>query len=206
MRAIRSTVPEMENDLLTSMSDSEKKRRIYKTESEAFKKQELASDITRAMDIINDRSARVDFSNIEDVRQRIADYFTACSNAGVFPSVQGLAAQGFGISRQALNQWRNRSLKSNDPIRQEVERLIDRACDMMADILANQSLHNNANPVQALFQLKNNHAFADRVEIQPLEIKPPEATEYNERELMERYGIIESTAEDIETDNASDDY
>lgn len=173
------------------LSESEKKRRIYKTESEEFKKAELATDIARAIETISDRNRqRVNFHDVEDVRQRIVDYFTACARAGVYPSVQGLAVHGFGISRQALNQWRNKSRTAkrysygNDDTRKEVERLIDIACDSMADILTNQSLHNNANPVQSLFQLKNNHAFSDKVELAAVPYE--EHDEYDEEEIRAR--------------------
>ena len=172
MRAIQ-TVPEMQESMMRELSESEKKRRIYKVESKEFAKAELATDIGRAIATISNRERqRVDFTDVEDVRQRIIDYFSACADSGIYPSVQGLAVHGFGISRQALNQWRTRSrhdkFYTDKETRKEVERLIDCACDMMADILTNQSLHNNANPVQSLFQLKNNHAFADRVELEAI--------------------------------------
>ena len=63
------------------------------------------------------------------------------------------------------------------------------ATDLFADVLTNQSLHNNANPVQALFQLKNNHAFADRVEIQPVKVN--DDTVYSPAEIRERLGLPE---------------
>lgn len=189
MRRALQTIPEMTDQLIQEINNgSGKKRMIYKTEAEEFKKGELANDISRAINAIAEDRERVDFSNIADVKQRITDYFSACAAAGVYPSVQGLASYGFGISRQALNQWRNR----NNNRGSEVSLLIDRACDMMADILTNQSLHNNANPVQSLFQLKNNHSFADRVEIEPVtdnsfERSPEVTIEY----LQQKYGIAE---------------
>lgn len=177
MRSIQ-TVPEMANAISQEVSESGKKSQLYKIQSEQFKKEELSKDIGRAVNAINEERVRVDFSNSVDVKKRITDYFSACSAAGVFPSVQGLASYGFGISRQALNQWRNRN-RGN-----EVANIIDIACDMMADILTNQSLHNNANPVQTLFQLKNNHAFADRVEIEPINNNSYENTHDVSREYL----------------------
>lgn len=199
MRAIQ-TVPEMQESMMRELSESEKKRRIYKVESKEFAKAELATDIGRAIATISDtKRERVDFYNVEDVRQRIVDYFTACAEVGVYPSVQGLAVHGFGISRQALNQWRTRSRRdkyiNHDDTRREVERLIDIACDMMADILTNQSLHNNANPVQSLFQLKNNHAFSDKVELEAIPHEDEEE-HLSEEELRRKYAyILESLPE-----------
>lgn len=201
MRAIQ-TVHEMSDNMINELSESEKKRRIYKVESKEFAKAELATDITRAIATISDKDRqRVDFTNPDDVRQRIVDYFTACGTAGVYPSVQGLAVHGFGISRQALNQWRTRSRKdtftTDNDTRREVEGLIDCACDMMADILTNQSLHNNANPVQALFQLKNNHSFADKVEIQ--QVYENTDDELSPEAMRARYkSMIDSLPEPIE--------
>ena len=175
---------------MRELSESEKKRRVYKVESEEFKKSELANDIARAVEAIADRERqRVDFSDVEDVRNRIVDYFEACAGAGIYPSVQGLAVHGFGVSRQALNQWRTRK----DNAKTESAKLIDCATDLMADILVNESLHNNANPVQALFQLKNNHAFADKVEIVQVIDNDP-LSDINNRELARKY--IEALPDD----------
>lgn len=154
----------MEADMIADIENgSERKKRLYKIASDQFKKEQLAGDMQSALAIINKTErVKVNFRDPEDVRQRISDYFIACANTGRFPSVQGLASFGFGISRQALNQWRNRG-SNNDT---ESARLISVACDMIADTVSNQAMHNNANPVMSIFLLKNNHAFADRVEVQ----------------------------------------
>lgn len=187
MRTIK-TVPEMSKDMLSDLSESEKKRRIYKTESEEFKKQELAVDIGRAITLFDTDRVKVNLNDAEEVRQRIIDYFKACQATGIFPSVQGLATHGFGISRQALNQWRRR----RDNYKLDSAKLIDIACDSMADILTNQSLHNNCNPVQSLFQLKNNHAFSDRVELEAVQARDEE--EYlSEEDLRRKYAYLLDT-------------
>ena len=181
------TVPEMASAMQQEVSESGKKSQVYKIQSEQFKKAELANDIGRAVNAINEERVRVNFDSKEDVKKRIIDYFTACSAAGIFPSVQGLASYGFGISRQALNQWRNKHRGT------DIANMIDVACDMMADILTNQSLHNNANPVQSLFQLKNNHAFVDRVEVEPIQNNPLDNfdAERSREYLMQKYCIPE---------------
>lgn len=185
-----ATIPEMASAMQQEVNESGKKSQVYKIQSEQFKKAELANDISRAVNAINEERVKVDFTDRADVKKRITDYFTACSAAGVFPSVQGLASYGFGISRQALNQWRNKH-RGND-----VANMIDVACDMMADILTNQSLHNNANPVQSLFQLKNNHAFADRVEIEPVINNSYEQTHEISKEYLFNKYILPNMDED----------
>ena len=66
--------------------------------------------------------------------------------------------------------------------------LIEMAYDLFADIITNQSLHNNANGIQALFQLKNNHSFADRVEIEPV-VNRFEDEVYSSEDIAKRYAI-----------------
>ena len=184
MRTIKS-LPEMEEDMIQELATgSEKKRRIYKTETEEFKKEQLAVDMQSAIATISKGTrVKVNLQDPEDVRQRISDYFTACGHTGRFPSVQGLASYGFGISRQALNQWRLRKENAST----ETARLIDIATDMIADILTNQSLHNNANAIMSLFQLKNNHAFADRVELQSVPVDDDYDDRYQNDSWKEKY-------------------
>jgi len=148
--------------LAESASASYQKKRIYKAESDAFKKEALQADISRAISTLSKADTKVDLSDESQVRERIISYLEACSLSGTYPTVQGLASFGFGISRQALNQWRLRLGNIGKPS----AILIDQATEMIGDILTNESLHNNANPVQAIFQLKNSHGFSDKVELQ----------------------------------------
>ena len=162
MRAVK-TVPEMASDMLAeSASASYQKKRIYKAESDAFKKEALQADISRAISTLKAEVEKVDLTDESQVRERIIAYLEACSVSGAYPTVQGLASYGFGISRQALNQWRLRPCNMGKPS----AILIDQVTEMIGDILTNESLHNNANPVQAIFQLKNSHGFSDKIEMQ----------------------------------------
>ena len=188
MRKIQP-ITEMAEAMSEQVANGKRTKDIYKVQAEQFKAEQLSQDIGRAVYALSQPEAeaeRVDFSSVEDVRRRIVDYLRACQLSGVYPSVQGLASFGFGISRQALNQWLRRDKNRGS----EVAQLIERACDMFADVLTNQSLHNNANGIQALFQLKNNHAFADRLEIEPIYDKAEEESmskEELEQWIMERY-------------------
>lgn len=187
MRKIQP-ITEMAEAMSEQVASGKRTKDIYKVQAEQFKAEQLSQDIGRAVYALSQPEAeaeRVDFSNVEDVRRRIVDYLKACQLSGTYPSVQGLASFGFGISRQALNQWLRRDKNSSS----EVAQLIGRATDMFADILTNQSLHNNANGIQALFQLKNNHAFADRVEIEPIIDNEPEREYLSAEEIAKKYGI-----------------
>ena len=193
LRKIRP-IEEMAEDMSEQVASGKRTKDIYKIQAEQFKAEQLSQDIGRAVYAFSEPEAeRVDLNNAEDVRRRIVDYLKACQLSGVFPSVQGLSAFGFGISRQALNQWRLRDKNKGS----ESARLIAQACDMFADILTNQSLHNNANPVQALFQMKNNHGFADRIEIEPVYEKDDEEERWTAEQIRSWYLIDGFGTDDI---------
>ena len=197
MRKILS-ITEMAQEMTDDIANSKRKKDIYKVASEKFKAEQLSQDIGQAIKALNNSAVRVNLNDAEDVRQRIIDYLTACQLSGTYPSVQGLATKGFGISRQWLNMWRldqkNKGTESLD--------LIEMAYDLFADIITNQSLHNNANGIQALFQLKNNHSFADRVEIEPI-VNRSEDEVYSAGDIAKRYAVEYSDdgADVVEKDN-----
>lgn len=197
MRKILS-ITEMAQEMTDDIANSKRKKDIYKVASEKFKAEQLSQDIGQAIKALNNSAVRVNLNDAEDVRQRIINYLTACQLSGTYPSVQGLATKGFGISRQWLNMWRldqkNKGTESLD--------LIEMAYDLFADIITNQSLHNNANGIQALFQLKNNHSFADRVEIEPI-VNRSEDEVYSAGDIAKRYAVEYSDdgADAVEKDN-----
>ena len=170
MRKIIETVPEMAAEMATS----KEKNRLYnyKTVSDAHKGGVLAADIMSRTAALTERPRKVNLNSLEEVQERTATYFTACAAAEVYPSVMGLASHGYGISRQALNQYMLRNANS------ETTEYINRVKDIMADILTNESLKGNANPVQALFQLKNHFGHADRVEVEAIKETEEHSLQY----------------------------
>ena len=174
-RAIK-TVPEMTQELVAEKEKSGYTRRIYKAAADEHKGEVLQQDILAQVNALQATESRgkVDFKNLAQVRQRTYDYLNACAAAEVYPSVMGLAVHGFGVSRQALNQY---LMKHDD----ETTDFIMRTKDVMADILTNSSLYNNANAIQVVFQLKNHFQHADRVEIEAVPQKlEPETPSYEE--------------------------
>lgn len=146
--------------------DKERNTRLYKAQADEHKGDALAVDIITKANALMEHRGRVDFNNLEDVKAKTLSYFQACSVAKAYPTVMGLAVNGFGISRQALNQY---MLKHPDTATTE---FINRAKDVMADILTNESLYNNANAIQVIFQLKNHFGHTDKVEIEPVRNEP----------------------------------
>ena len=188
MREIK-TVPEMAQALVAEREANGYKKKVYKAEADAHKGEALQMDIITQLEALQatEQRRKVDLRDLEDVRQRTYDYLAACAEAEAFPSVMGLAVHGYGISRQALNQYLLRN-------KNEVTEFIDRTKDVIADILTNASLYNNANAVAVIFQLKNSHSFSDRVEIEPI----------TQRDEEERISICEIEAKYAELPDVFD--
>lgn len=158
--------------------------KLYKQQADAHKTQQLQQDIQAksALFFGADKRTTVNFNDLEDVKQRTRDYLEACANTGTFPSMMGLAAYGYGVSRQAL-YWR---LKNHPDA--ETSRFIDRVRDLIADVLTSASLMRNADAVTTIFILKNGLGFADRVEIEPVTQQSTEPV-LDKEELMKRYEL-----------------
>ena len=81
MRAVK-TVPEMASDMMQEQAGSSyQKKRIYKAEADAFKKETLQADISRAISSLSAPVGKIDLSDEDQVRQRIIDYLNACSTS-----------------------------------------------------------------------------------------------------------------------------
>ena len=172
-------------------ADKDKNKRLYKAQADEHKGQLLANDIiTRADSLLQSEDrGKVDFNDIDDVKTRTYSYLKACAISEAYPSVMGLAVDAYGISRQALNQYLLRNPTS------EATEFIQKAKDVIADILTNASLYNNANAVAVIFQLKNHFEHSDRVEIQPLRVSDP-VDNLSVEEIAQRYMLDITEGED----------
>lgn len=169
---------------LTAHKSGHATKKLYKALSDEHKTQKLQEDIAIKTDFLfkaNKRSP-VDFNNLQDVQQRTEEYLTACASVGAFPSVMGLANFAFGTSRQRLYWWLKHHPDS------ETSKFIDCTRDVIADILASAALQRNADAVMSIFILKNNHGFADRVEIEPVTQQSTEPV-LDREELLKRYEL-----------------
>lgn len=155
-------------------------RRLYKQESDGHKSEQLQMDIANKREVLRTvvKREKVNFSDLQMVQDRTFAYMEACEKAGVFPSVMGLATHGFGVSRQALNQY---LLTHNN----ETTEFISLVKDSFADILTNASLYNNANAIQVIFQLKNHFGHSDRVELAPATVERVDT--YDPEDIRRRY-------------------
>lgn len=186
-RAIQ-TVDEMTKALVEDKGAKGRKS-LYKEQTDEHKGKQLQTDISAKITAlkVSDARDRICWNDLEQVKERTYDYLTACQNAEVYPSIMGLAVYGYGVSRQALNDY----LRTHN---NETTAFIEKAKDIMADILTNASLYNNANAVQVIFQLKNHFGHSDTVQLQPV---APIADDngFNAEEIKRRY-MTEYTIKD----------
>jgi len=163
MQGKLNSIEEMAENITKHRNKSGYTQKLYKAQSDTHKGEELAKAIWNkraALETISKRES-VDFLNLEQVQQRTLDYLDACIIAENYPSFMGLATEGYGISRQALNQY---LLAHNNPVTDYI-RIVK---DSIADILTNASLYNNANAIAVIFQLKNHFEHADRIEVRAI--------------------------------------
>lgn len=150
---------EHDNDMAESLRKSQAKNpRLY---DDGHKGAALAADLREKRDMLADlkRGDKVDFRGLDDVQERTERYFNACIVSQTFPSVMTLSVCAYGVSRQALNAWMSRNPDS--PTTQYVQAVKD----LMADVMVEESLSNNCNPIMAIFQLKNHFGHSDKTEV-----------------------------------------
>lgn len=162
-------VDEMTTELKAHRDQSGYTRKVYKAEADDHKAELLQGDIANRIAALqeSDQRGQIDFTNVPMVKRRAYEYLTACEQAAVFPSVMGLAVHGFGVSRQALNQYLQKNPNT------EAALFISMVKDTMADILTNAALYRNADPVSAIFQLKNHFEHADKLQLEPVQPTTP---------------------------------
>ena len=159
---------------------------IYAERASAERDTIISRSVENQIAALRKAKPKIDWNNLEQVKARALLYLEACAKSQSVPSVMGLAVHGFGVSRQALNEWIKQHPDS------ETADFIKRVKDCIADSLTDSSLHNSVNPIMAIFQLKNHHEHSDRVEIEPVPHVPVE-TEFSAEDIRKRYMLDEGT-------------
>ena len=174
---------------LTEEKSAKGRKSLYKQQTDEHKGELLKADIAAKVNAlkVSDERPRIDWADLEQVKERTYDYFAACQQSEVYPSVMGLATYGYGVTRQALNEY----LRTHN---NETTAFIGKAKDIMADILTNASLFNNANAVQVIFQLKNHFGHSDTVQLQPVTPVMEDqsfSVDDIQRRYMQDYAVVE---------------
>nr|DAH63454.1 MAG TPA: Terminase small subunit [Caudoviricetes sp.] len=131
---------------------------------------------------------KLNLTSVEEVTQRIKDYFTICAEDDMKPSVAGLAL-AMDIDRSYL--WEIRSgRKGKNP---EVANTLKKAMKILDLQMVDYMQNGKINPVSGIFLMKNNFGYADKQEV-VLTPNNPLGDTKDTKELEERY--IDSVVDD----------
>ena len=101
----------------------------------------------------------IDISDPEQVKKRIGEYFQHCADNDRKPQIVGMC-NWLGISRQALNEWRNgvtRSATHGD--------IVKKACAIIEEMWADFMLNGKINPASGIFLSKNWFNYRDQTDV-----------------------------------------
>lgn len=121
---------------------------------------------------------QIDTKNVEQLTNRIIEYFTICSEDDMKPSVAGLAV-AVGVNRKTLWEWSTAEKSDRSNVIKKAYALLDL---QMTDYMQNGKI----NPVSGIFLMKNNFGYADKQEV-VLTPNNPLGDVSDQKQLEERY-------------------
>lgn len=124
---------------------------------------------------------KVNLTSVEEVTQRIKDYFTICAEDDMKPSVAGLAL-AMDIDRRRLWEIREGKMGKNAAVSDTIKKAMKILDLQMVDYMQNGKI----NPVSGIFLMKNNFGYADKQEVVVTPNNPLGDTK-DTKELEERY-------------------
>lgn len=131
---------------------------------------------------------KIDTTDAKQIEKRIEEYFIACANDDMKPSVAGLAV-AMGTDRRRLWEWASEKSDRSDTIK--------RAYAVLDHLMNDYMQNGKINPVAGIFLMKNNFGYADKQEV-VLTPNNPLGEQRGTKEIEERY--IESVVEENLTD------
>lgn len=131
---------------------------------------------------------KLNLTSVEEVTQRIKDYFTICADDDMKPSVAGLAL-AMDIDRRYLWEIREGRKGKNPAVADTIKKAMKILDLQMVDYMQNGKI----NPVSGIFLMKNNFGYADKQEV-VLTPNNPLGDTKDTKELEEQY--IDSVVED----------
>lgn len=130
---------------------------------------------------------KLNLTSVEEVTQRIKDYFTICAEDDMKPSVAGLAL-AMDIDRRYLWEIREGRKGKNPAVADTLKKAMKILDLQMVDYMQNGKI----NPVSGIFLMKNNFGYADKQEV-VLAPNNPLGDTKDTKELEEQY--IDSVVE-----------
>ena len=135
-----------------------------------------------------------DMSRIEEVNQRILDYFQLCADNDMKPSFAGIAL-AFGVDRRTMWKWCN-DAPGGRHLAPEIRETLKKGQQILNAQMEDYMQNGKINPVSGIFLMKNNMGYTDQQEVvlrpdSPLgEKADPEALK--RKYLEDAYGVIDS--------------
>lgn len=138
----------------------------------------------------------IDLNNVEEVRQRLNDYFALYTAHDMKPTVAGMALALNGMSRRTLwaivNDAPTGGAGYTTALPPEVARSIKKAYKLMENLWETYMNSGKVNPVAGIFLGKNNYGYQDKTEY-VLTPNAGQETEYSAEEIRERYIAADQT-------------
>ena len=149
----------------------------------------------------------IDLENVEEVQQRLSDYFALYANADMKPTVAGMAMALNGMSRQTL--WAithdaplgGRGNYSTLP--PSVTDTIKKAYFLLENLWESYMNSGKVNPVAGIFLGKNNYGYQDKTEY-VLTPNQQNDNDYSADEIRERY-IASDQQKRLSASNSDED-
>lgn len=138
----------------------------------------------------------IDMDSVEEVQQRLNDYFMLYAKYDTKPTVAGMAMALNGMSRTTL-----RAIATGQPtggagyttaLPPEVASSIKKAYFLMENLWENYMQNGKVNPVAGIFLGKNNYGYQDKTEY-VLTPNAGQESEYSADEIRERYIAADQT-------------
>lgn len=135
-----------------------------------FKDGEISQLMRQAIEI--DSWPPIDLDSDEEVDKRINEYWMYCAERDSRPMVSGLALS-LGISRQALNDWKNGRRRGK--LSSSRADLIKKAYSILEFMWEQYMTTGKINPASGCFIGKNNFGYQDEIKITAVPAKDLEA-------------------------------
>lgn len=138
----------------------------------------------------------IDMENVEEVQQRLNDYFMLYAKYDTKPTVAGMGMALNGMSRQTL-----RAIATGAPtggagyttaLPPAVAAAIKKAYFLMENLWENYMQNGKVNPVAGIFLGKNNYGYQDKTEY-VLTPNAQQDSDYSADEIRQRYIAADQT-------------
>ena len=101
----------------------------------------------------------IDITDPEQVQERISQYFDFCQQHNLFPGICGMA-NWIGVHRDTLHSW-----KTGEFRRKTHQQIIQRAYDVIEEVLVTMLYDDSIPSATGIFMLKSQFGYRDRVDV-----------------------------------------